>query len=90
MRGTSKTFLYLKRIQPFYDNLVKLGKMKEASKESFFSDYLGYGKDYWIKLYSKSDLRKVFYVVIELLEEVKELKEDRIKLEKQLDELLKK
>jgi hypothetical protein len=90
MRGTSKAFLYLKRVKTFFPSLVEEGKMKEPNRESFFGDYLGYGRTYWIKLYEKHDLRKVFYVVIELLEEVKELKEDRARLEKQLNELLKK
>jgi polyhydroxyalkanoate synthesis regulator phasin len=90
MRGTSKTYQYLIRVKKFYSDLVDQGKMKEPTRESFFRDYLGYGKTYWIKLYEKNDLRKVFYVVAELLEEVKELKEDRNKLEKQLNELLKK
>jgi len=90
MRGTSKTYQYLIRIKEFYSNLVDQGKMKEPTKESFFRDYLGYGETYWIKLYEKNDLRKVFYVVADLLEEVKELQEDRDNLEKQLDELLKK
>lgn len=90
MRGTSKTYQYLIRIKEFYSDLVEQGKMKEPTKESFFKDYLGYGKTYWIKLYEKNDLRKVFYVVIELLEEIKDLREDRDNLEKQLNELLKK
>jgi hypothetical protein len=90
MRGTSKTYQYLARIKEFYPDLVSKGKMKEPTRESFFGDYLGYGKTYWIKLYEKNDLRKVFYVVAELLEEVKELREDRRRLEKQLNELLKK
>ena len=90
MRGTSKTYQYLTRIKEFYPDLVSKGKMKEPNKEYFFKDYLGYGKTYWIKLYEKNDLRKVFYVVAELLEEVKKLKEDRNKLEKQLNEFLKK
>lgn len=83
MRGTSKTYQYLARIKEFYPDLVSKGKMKEPTRESFFGDYLGYGKTYWIKLYEKNDLRKVFYVVAELLE-------DRRRLEKQLNELLKK
>jgi hypothetical protein len=90
MRGTSKTYQYLVRIKKFYSDLVSQGKMKEPTKESFFKDYLGYGKTYWIKLYEKNDLRKVFYVVADLLEEVKKLQKDRDNLEKQLDELLKK
>jgi hypothetical protein len=90
MRGTSKTFLYLKKVETFYFDLVKQGKMKEPTKESFFKDYLGYGKTYWIKLYEKNDLRKVFYVVAELLEEVKNLRKGKNNLEKQLNELLKK
>ena len=90
MRGTSKTYQYLTRVKKFYPNLVSEGKMKNPTRESFFKDYLGYGKTYWIKLYEKNDLRKVFYVVAELLEEVKKLREDRDNLEKQLNELLKK
>jgi hypothetical protein len=90
MRGTSKTYQYLIRIKEFYSGLVDEGKMKEPTRESFFADYLGYGKTHWIKLYQKNDLRKVFYVIIELLEEVKKLKEHRNRLEKQLNELLKK
>ena len=90
MRGTSKAFLYLKRVKTFFPNLVEEGKMKEANRESFCRDYLGYGRTYWIKFYQKNDLRKVFYVVAELLEEVKELKKDKARLEKQLNELLKK
>jgi RNA binding exosome subunit len=90
MRGTSKAFLYLKRVKTFFPNLVEQGKMKEPNRESFFGDYLGYGRTYWIKLYEKRDLRKVFYVIVELLEEVKELKEDRARLEKQLNKFLKK
>lgn len=89
MHGQSKANQYLKRIKPFYSNLIAEGKMLDKSKESFFKDYLGYGKDYWTQLYKKNDLRKVFYVVVEFLEEVKELKEDKLKLEKQLNELLK-
>ena len=45
--------------------------------QSFFKDYLGYGKTYWIKLYEKNDLRKVFYVIADLLEEVKQLRENK-------------
>ena len=67
MRGTSKTYQYLVRIKKFYSDLVSQGKMKEPTKESFFKDYLGYGKTYWIKLYEKNDLRKVFYVIADLL-----------------------
>lgn len=90
MRGTSKTYQYLVRIKKFYSDLVSQGKMKEPTKESFFKDYLGYGKTYWIKLYEKNDLRKVFYVIADLLEEVKQLRENKDNLEKKLDELLKK
>jgi hypothetical protein len=90
MRGTSKTYQYLVRIKKFYSDLVSQGKMKEPTKESFFKDYLGYGKTYWIKLYEKNDLRKVFYVVADLLEETKQLRENKDNLEKKLDELLKK
>jgi hypothetical protein len=90
MRGTSKTFQYLTRIKAFYPDLVSQGKMKEITKESFFGDYLGYGRTYWIKFYEKNDPRKVFYVVADLLQEVRQLKDDKVKLEKQLDELLKK
>lgn len=90
MRGTSKTYQYLVRIKKFYSDLVSQGKMKEPTKESFFGDYLGYGKTYWIKLYEKNDLRKVFYVVADLLEERKQLRENKDNLEKKLDELLKK
>ena len=90
MRGTSKTYQYLVRIKKFYSDLVSQGKMKEPTRESFFKDYLGYGKTYWIKLYEKNDLRKVFYVVADLLEETKQLRENKDNLEKKLDELLKK
>lgn len=90
MFGESKANQYLKRIKPFYSNLVSQGKMKDPSRESFFKDYLGYSKNYWIKFYEKNDLRKVFYVVAELLEELRQIKEDRDRLEKQLNELLKK
>lgn len=89
MFGESKTNLYLKRVRPFYKDLVEQGKMKEPNKQSFFKDYLGYSKHYWIKLYEKNDLRKVFYVVVELLEEIQRLKGDKIKLEKQLNEIIK-
>ncbi len=88
--GNTKVYEYIRNIMPFLKELVEKGRISEPTKEAFFSEYLGYSKTHWLKLYNKASIRKVFYVILELMQECRKLKEDVKRLERQLNEITKK
>lgn len=86
--GKTPVYQYLKRIESHFPYLLENKKITVPTRDSFFQQFLGCGKttynNWWV-----FGIKKIYLVVLFLLDEIKTHKERIDILEKQLDELTK-
>lgn len=88
-RGKTPVFDYLEKIEQHFPYLMEVKKIDSLTRKAFFKQFLGTSEtscnNWW-----KFGIRRIYFAVLFLLDEVKAHKE-RVKiLEKQLNELTKK
>jgi polyhydroxyalkanoate synthesis regulator phasin len=90
-RKKGKTIVYdfLERIEVHFPYLVKAGKMRAPNRKWFFEDFLGCGQTTYRNWWNNG-IKRIYFIVLFLLEEIKEHKSRIEILEKQLNELTKK
>jgi hypothetical protein len=64
--GKSEEFIFVKKFDRFFPILHKQGKIKEPNRDAFMQ-YIGLNKNSW-KNFKKTGIKKIYYVVLELLE----------------------
>jgi hypothetical protein len=88
-RGKTPVYDYLESIEKHFTYLVEAKKMTSETRESFFEEFLGCSKTSY-KGWWTFGIRKIYLVILFLLDELQEHRK-RIKiLEKQLNEITKK
>tara|TARA_R110000868_G_scaffold17344_1_gene76319 strand:- start:4888 stop:5166 length:279 start_codon:yes stop_codon:yes gene_type:complete len=86
--GKTRVYEYTERAEPHFERLYIENKIPTAERESFFSVFLGCNPTSY-KSWYKSGIKRIYYVILELLEEIEEHRK-RIKiLEEQLEEITK-
>ena len=75
--GKSKEYIFISKFDRFYPILYKEGKIKEPSRGSFMTEYLGLCKNSW-KNFRNTGIKKIYYVVLELLEKAYPPKKEKL------------
>lgn len=87
--GKTKVYDYIERAKPHFKRLCEEKKMPDEERESFFGAFLGCNPTSY-KSWYKTGIKRIYLVVLELLEEIEKHKERIRILEKQLNEVAKK
>lgn len=87
--GNTKVYGYMERAKRHFKRLCEEKKMPNEERESFFGDFLGCNPTSY-KSWYKSGIKRIYFVVIELLEEIEKHRERIRILEKQLNEITRK
>lgn len=65
--GKSKEYIFISQFERFYPILHKEGRIKEPTRDAFMEEYIGISKYTW-KHFRITGIKKIYYVVLELLE----------------------
>lgn len=65
--GKSKEYIFISQFERFYAILHKEGRITEPTRDAFMEEYIGISKHTW-KHFRITGIKKIYYVVLELLE----------------------
>lgn len=88
-KGKSNIYDFLEKLETHFEYLLKIKKIDQPTRKAFFEQFLGCSPTIYTNWYTFG-IKKIYFSILFLLDEIKKQKERIEILEKQLNEITKK